>query len=60
MTAKFRKRFFDAAQQREDGLKTAFKRAGVDMLVALDRGRHGALPLCGLQSNAQRSRRRIA
>lgn len=29
---KFRQRFFDAAQQRESGLKAAFKRAGVDML----------------------------
>jgi len=29
---KFRKRFFDAAQKREDGLKQAFKRAGVDAL----------------------------
>jgi uncharacterized protein (DUF58 family) len=29
---KFRQRFFDAAQQRELGLKAAFKRAGVDML----------------------------
>jgi uncharacterized protein (DUF58 family) len=29
---KFRQRFFDAAQQREAGLKAAFKRAGVDML----------------------------
>jgi len=29
---KFRQRFFDAAQQRESGLKAAFKRAGVDVL----------------------------
>jgi len=29
---KFRQRFYDAAQQRESGLKAAFKRAGVDML----------------------------
>lgn len=29
---KFRQRFYDAAQQRESGLKDAFKRAGVDML----------------------------
>ncbi|HEY5730248.1 MAG TPA: DUF58 domain-containing protein [Anaerolineales bacterium] len=29
---KFRKRFFDAAQKREDTLALAFKRAGVDML----------------------------
>jgi uncharacterized protein (DUF58 family) len=29
---KFRKRFFEVAQQREEALKTAFKRAGVDAL----------------------------
>jgi uncharacterized protein (DUF58 family) len=29
---KFRKRFFDAAQQREIALNEAFKRAGVDVL----------------------------
>jgi len=29
---KFRKRFFEVAQRREDELKTAFKRAGVDAL----------------------------
>jgi uncharacterized protein (DUF58 family) len=30
--AKFRRRFFDAAQKREDELALAFKRAGVDMM----------------------------
>lgn len=30
--AKFRRRFYDAAQRREDDLALAFKRAGVDML----------------------------
>jgi uncharacterized protein (DUF58 family) len=30
--AKFRKRFYDAAQQREKNLNEAFKRAGVDVL----------------------------
>jgi uncharacterized protein (DUF58 family) len=29
---KFRKRFFEVAQQREEALKNAFKRAGVDAL----------------------------
>ena len=29
---KFRKRFFEVAQQREDALNKAFKRAGVDAL----------------------------
>ena len=29
---KFRKRFFEVAEQREEALKTAFKRAGVDAL----------------------------
>lgn len=31
--AKFRKRFFEAAQRREEGLAESFKRAGVDMLT---------------------------
>ena len=31
--AKFRKRFFDAAQKREEELDLAFKRAGVDMMT---------------------------
>lgn len=30
--AKFRKRFFEAVQRREEGLAESFKRAGVDML----------------------------
>lgn len=30
--AKFRRRFFEAAQRREEGLAESFKRAGVDML----------------------------
>jgi uncharacterized protein (DUF58 family) len=30
---KFRQRFFDAAQSREQALKQSFKRAGVDMLA---------------------------
>lgn len=31
--AKFRKRFFDAVQKREDELASAFRRAGVDMMT---------------------------
>lgn len=30
--AKFRERFYDAAQKRDDELRSAFKRAGVDMM----------------------------